>query len=288
MARAGLTGYPSGMWFRLLLLVVVLSPLAGLEQRLTGSQVLLGKHYELKSDADPAIAQATLDHLDRFHVHLVEVFDGVAKPWDGREVVRYCSDRATFLAYGRKHCVGFSEGWYGYFAAATATAPAEVVAMHLGENRAALQHEVFHLFMARAYPKIRSWPRWFDEGLADCIGRGRFVNGKFTLPEQVNAGDLQLVRDALTNDTAVPLERLLKLDNTAWNGRSQLMHYAEAYLLATWLMRTEEAPYRGLMRSFLLRLAAEQRYEPAFAATFGAIGVTRLQRDWIAWIRAVR
>lgn len=276
------------MWPRLLLLVLVSSPLFALEQRLTGSQVLVGKHFALESDADATVAQATLDHLDRFHVYLTGAFDGVVKPWEGREVVRYCSDRATFLAYGRKHCVGFSEGWYGYFAAATATAPAEVVAMHLGENRATLQHEVFHLFMARAYPKIRSWPRWFDEGLADCVGRGRFVNGTFTLPEQVNAGDLQLVRDAVSNDTLVPLARLLTLDATAWNGRSQLMHYAEAYLLTTWLMRSEEAPYRGLLKTFLLRLAAEQRYEPAFAATFGAIGITRLQRDWVAWIRAVR
>lgn len=285
--------YPLRMWSRVLLIAALLlaarlSPLGALEQRLSGSQVLVGKHYEMESDAEVADAQAALHHLDRFHAHLTEVFAGVGKPWDDREVVRYCGDRESFLAYGRKHCPGFSEGWYGYQAAATATAPAELVAMHLGSSRAVLQHEAFHLFMARAYPQIRSWPRWFDEGLADCIGRGRFVDGKFTLPEHVHAGDLQLMRDALSNETFVPLERLFRLDNAAWNGRGQLLHYAEAYLLVTWLMRSDEAPYRGLMRSFLLRLATEQRYEPAFAATFGTVGVTRLQREWVEWLRAVR
>ncbi len=276
------------MWSRLLLLGVLLSPLAGLEQRLTGSQVLVGKHYELESDAQVGDAQAALDHLDQFHAHLSQVFADVAKPWNGREVVRYCGDRASFLAYGRKHCPGFSEGWYGYQTAATASAPAELVAMHLGANRAVLQHEAFHLFMARAYPKIRSWPRWFDEGLADCIGRGRFVDDKFTLPEHVDVGDLQLVREALSNKSFVPLERLLELDNAGWNGKEQLLHYAEGYLFVTWLMRSEEKPYSGLMRDFLLRLAKAQQYQPAFAATFGKLGLPRIQQDWIAWLRALR
>jgi hypothetical protein len=56
--------------------------------------------------------------------------------------------------------------------------------MHLGNNRSVLQHEAFHRFMAGAYPGIRAWPRWFDEGLADWIARGRFVDERFTLPER--------------------------------------------------------------------------------------------------------
>jgi hypothetical protein len=98
MAGGGVPVYSWSMWFRLFLLGMLLSPLAALDQRLTGSQVLVGKHYELESDAEVGDAQAALDHLDRFHAHLSEVFADVAKPWNGREVVRYCRDRATFLA----------------------------------------------------------------------------------------------------------------------------------------------------------------------------------------------
>lgn len=276
------------MWSRLLVLLCVTMPLVALDQRMAGSQVFTGRHHVVESDADAVDTQAALVHLDRFHDHLARVFDGIAAAPVGPEVVRYCRDRASFLAYGRAHCPGFSDGWYGYQMDATATSPAELVLMHLGNNRSVLQHEAFHRFMARAYPGIRAWPRWFDEGLADWIARGRFVDERFTLPERLDPRDLTRVRDALSAGTFVPLERLMTLDNAGWNGEGQLLHYAEAYLVVTWLMRSDKAPYSGLMRSFLLRLATEQRYEPAFAATFGTVGVTRLQREWVEWLRAVR
>ena len=157
------------MWCRFLLVWSVLLPGAALDQRMTDSHVLTGQRYVVESDAESVDSQAMLAHLDRFHAHLTKVFDGIAAPREGLEVVRYCRDRASFLAYGRAHCPGFSEGWYGYQLDATATAPAELVLMHLGNNRSVLQHEAFHRFMAAAYPGIRAWPRWFDEG----IGRTR-------------------------------------------------------------------------------------------------------------------
>jgi len=276
------------MLSRLVLLMILGLPLAALDKRMPGAQILSGRHYVVESDADPADTRAMLDHLDRFHDHLARVFDGIAAPWNGQEVVRYCRDRPSFLAYGKANCPGFSEGWYGYQADATATAPAELVLMHLGTNRSVLQHEAFHRFMARAYPGIRAWPRWFDEGLADWIARGRFVDDRFTLPERIDPRDLTRVRDALSGGTFVPLERLMKLDNAGWNGDGQGLHYAEGYLFATWLMRVDDAPYRGLLRDFLLRLARDQDYDKAFAATIGTVGVTRIQQEWIEWLRALR
>ena len=276
------------MWCRFLLVWSVLLQGTALDQRMTDSRVLTGQRYVVESDAESVDSQAMLAHLDRFHAHLTKVFDGIAAPREGLEVVRYCRDRASFLAYGRAHCPGFSEGWYGYQLDATATAPAELVLMHLGNNRSVLQHEAFHRFMAAAYPGIRAWPRWFDEGLADWIARGRVVGERFTLPERLDPRDITRVRDALSAGTFVPLERLMQLDNATWNGEGQLLHYAEGYLFAAWLMQGEEAPYRGLMRDFLLRLAREQNYDRAFAATIGALGFPRVQQAWVEWVRALR
>lgn len=276
------------MWPRLLALLCVMMPLVALDQRMAGSQVFTGRHHVVESDAAPVDTQAALVHLDRFHDHLARVFEGIAAPPVGPEVVRYCRDRASFLAYGRAHCPGFSDGWYGYQLDATATSPAELVLMHLGNNRSVLQHEAFHRFMARAYPGIRAWPRWFDEGLAAWIARGRFVDERFTLPERLDPRDLARVRDALSAGTFVPLERLMTLDNTGWNGEGQLLHYAEGYLFAAWLMQAQEAPCRGLMRDFLLRLAKSQRYEKSLAATIGKVGLPRIQPAWIEWLRALR
>ena len=276
------------MWLRLVLLGVWCLPLIALEQRLTGSQVLVGKHFALESDAETEVAQAALDHLERFHAHLTAVFAEVAAPADGREIVRYCRDRASFLAYGRAHCPGFSDGWYGYQAAPTATAPAELVLMHLGTNRSVLQHEAFHLFMARTFPDIRTWPRWFDEGLADWIARGRFVEGRFRLPERLDPADVARVQNALKDGSLVPLARLMTLDNAGWNGPGQLLHYSEGYLLAAWLMQAEERPWNGLLRSFLLELVRTRRYEPAFQGTVAKAGIERMQQEWLGWLRAQR
>ncbi len=276
------------MWCRIVVLVILLSPLVALDQQLSNSQVLTGRHYVVESDAALADATAMLDHLERFHEHLTTVFDGIGKPATTSEVVRYCRDRATFLAYGRQHCPGFSAGWYGYQVDGDATTPGEIVLMHLVTNRSVLQHEAFHRFMFRAFPGIRAWPRWFDEGLADWIARGRFVDGRFTMPEQLDAADLTRVRDALSNGSFVPLERLLSLDGPAWNGPAQSLHYAEGYLLAVWLMRSDEPPFRGLLREFLLHLARTQQYQEAFAATIGRVGVARMQPAWVEWLRARR
>jgi hypothetical protein len=271
-----------------MVLLAVCIPLMALESRMGGSLVLVGKHYEVESSADLADTRAALDHLERFHDHLLNVFAGVITPWEGREVVRYCRDRDSFLAYGRAYCPGFSDGWYGYQAVATATAPAELVLMHLGNNRSVMQHEAFHRVMARAYPGIRAWPRWFDEGLADWIARGRFTGGRFVLPESLDPADLNRVRDRMSAQTLVPLERLLVLDNAAWNGADQSLHYAQAYLLVCWLMRTEERPWAGLMREFLQRLVRTQHYDDTFRTTFGTLGVVRMQQAWLEWLRAQR
>jgi hypothetical protein len=285
LRRPPATGFHSIV---LAMLVCSAGSLAALEQRLAGSQVLEGRHYVVESDATPVESAAMLAHLDRFHDHLVEVFAGIGRPAAAPEVVRYCHDRATFLAYGQEHCPGFSAGWYGYQTDGDAATPGELVLQHLGANRSVLQHEAFHRFMFRAYPGIRAWPRWFDEGLADWMARGRFTAGRFSVPDRLDPGDLERVRAALADGTLVPLERLTALDGKAWNGPGQALHYAEGYLLAAWLMRDDEPPVRGLMRSFLVRLAESQDYQGSFAATVAAVGLPRLQGAWVAWLRAWR
>ena len=42
------------------------------------------------------------------------------------------------------------------------------------------------------------------------------------------------------------------------------------------------------MRDFLLRLAREQKYDQAFAATIGVVGLPRVQQAWVEWVRALR
>jgi hypothetical protein len=258
-----------------------------LEQRLSESHLLVGKNYEVESNTDPADTKVMLAHLEAFHEHLSSVFAGIAAPHTTPDTVRYCRDRASFLSYGRATCPGFSDGWYGYQRDGDGNQPGEIVLMLLGHNYSVLQHEAFHRFMFRAYPKLRAWPRWFDEGLADWIARGQFVKGRFTIPNRLDPQDVNRVRDALNNQTFIPLEQLFTLDASAWNGKQQTLIYAEGYLFAAWIMSTDDKPYGGLMRRFLVQLKETNNYETTFAATFAAVGINQLQNAWLAWLKKI-
>jgi hypothetical protein len=145
-------------------------------------------------------------------------------------------------------------------------------------------HEAFHQFIHRAYPAIRSYPQWFNEGLADVIGRGHPVHGVFTLPAIIDRRDLALVRAAVEDGSVVPLARLLELDLRAWNGEHMILNYAEGYLFASFLLAPGDRHRAELLPSFLSELSRRQDYPAAFAATLGAYGLHALERGFAAFI----
>ena len=273
-------------WWRPALLVALVLVVNAAELRL-GKSILETKVYAIDSDADAAVVQVVGDQLDRFHAALDRAFAGRLPAPASRFAVRYCQDRASFLAYGAAHCPDFNRAWHGYFQAPTDKVEGELVAYHLGDNHGVLFHEAFHQAMQRTYPRIHSWPRWFDEGMADYVARGRFENASYVLPERIAAGDLTLARDALSAQRLVPLAVLLRLDHAGWNGDNQLLHYAEGYLLAHVLMTATRPPLAGLIGRFLAKLADTQDYEAAFAAEV-VPHIAAIDRAWLALIRGVR
>ena len=252
-----------------------------------GPAFIESKDYVIDSDTDPVLARTVADHLDGFHAALERAFAGRLPAPSGRFTVRYAKDRASFLAYGAAHCANFNRAWHGYFQAPSATAGGELVAYHLGANHGVLFHEAFHQAMQRTFPQIRSWPRWFDEGLADFVARGHFEQGGYLLPRTLATGDLVLARDALSAQRLVPLATLLRLDLAAWNGEGQMLHYAEGYLLAHVLMTAEHPPLAGLVGRFLTKLAEGQDYEVAYAAEV-VPHLAVIDRAWLAVIRDAR
>lgn len=271
----------AGGWRPALLAALALAAVA-VEPRL-GRALVESRSYAIDSDADPAAVRAVGEKLDRFQAALDQAFAGRLPAPPGRFTVRYARDREVFLAYGAAHCPGFDRAWHGYFLEPTATAGGELVAYHLGDDHGVLFHEAFHQAMQRAFPRIRSWPRWFDEGLADYVARGRFEGGRYLLPQRVAVGDLALARAALSAQRLVPLAVLLRLDHARWNGNDQLLHYAEGYLLAHVLMTAERRPLAGAMGRFLTMLAERQDYEAAFAAEI-APHLATIDRAWLALI----
>jgi hypothetical protein len=253
--------------------------------RLSAASALLTAHYAIDSDAEPAVARRFGAVFEAYHAYLAAQFAGHVPRVERRFTVRLCRDRASFLAYGAANCRNFSRGWFGYYFYGAKPEECELVLSDLGDNHAVLFHEAFHQFMHRAYPGIQAWPQWFNEGLADLFGRGRLADGVFTIG-RVDAGDRALVRDAISAQRALPLVKLVELGTRAWNGEDQLLHYAEGYLLAHFLVTNSEPGYRAVIPAFLTALSERQDYPAAFAVTLGMLDGKRLERDFRAFVAA--
>jgi hypothetical protein len=250
-------------------------------------EVHQGPHYLIESDADPLLVARISDDLDCLYAYLTAEFAGHLPQNVSTELlkVRFFKDRDRFIAYAHATCPGFNPGWFGYYRYGAAGALGEVVAYDLGSNHAVLYHEAFHQYMNRAFPGIRAWPQWFNEGLADLIGRGNPVHGAFKLGETLNNEDLGLVRTAMESSTQVPLAQLFRLDIKNWNGERMTMDYAEGYLLVSFLMRSTDPHRRDLLPSFLSALSRGQDYPSAFSSTIEAYGISILQREFNAFVR---
>jgi hypothetical protein len=244
------------------------------------------RHYHIESDAGPERCLELAQGLECLHAYLSRQFAGRLPLQEAPMRVRFFGARAGFLAYAAASCPDYNPGWYGYYSFGRSPASGELVAYDLGANHAVLYHEAFHQFIHRAFPAIRSYPQWFNEGLADVIGRGRPDHGAFTLPAAIDRRDLVLVRSAVEDGSAVPLARLLELDLRAWNGERMALNYAEGYLFITFLLDPGDQRRAELLPAFLSALWQRQDYPAAFAGTLGAYGLKSLEQGFAAYLAA--
>jgi hypothetical protein len=244
------------------------------------------RHYHIESDAGTGPCLELADGLECLHAWFANQFAGRIAVQDARMRVRFFKERAGFLAYAAASCPDFNPGWFGYYSFGRSAATGELVAYDLGANRAVIYHEAFHQFLHGAYPAIRSYPQWFNEGLADVIGRGRVDHGAFALPAAIDRQDLGLVRAALKDGSAVPLARLLELDLRAWNGEHMILNYAEGYLFITFLLAPGDERRSGLLPAFFSALSRRQDYAAAYASTLGAYGLHSLEQGFAAFLAA--
>ncbi len=244
------------------------------------------RHYHFESDASPERCTELGEELESLHAYLERQFAGhiIAPPAPMR--VRFFKERDGLLAYAAASCPDFKPGWFGYYSFGRTPADGELVAYDLGANHMVLYHEAFHQFMHRAYPAIRSYPQWFNEGMADVIGRGRLEHGDFTLAAAIDQPDLGLVRSAIKDGSALPLPKLLELDLRAWNGEHMLLHYAEGYLFIIFLLSPGDERRAGLLPAFFSELSKRQDYPAAFAVTLGAYGVRTLEGGFARFLAA--
>lgn len=99
-------------------------------------------------------------------------------------------------------------------------------------------HQFHHMVFGRPYEEIEGVPRWYDEGIADCLGNSEVKNGKFRMclhKGPIALGRLPTIQRAIRNKKYYPLADLMKMDKRTFYNNGSLC-YAEAWSFVHFLL----------------------------------------------------
>jgi tetratricopeptide (TPR) repeat protein len=248
-------------WLLVLALVAVGRGMAAAAERWT---VVRSPHFEVATDAGPALAVDAARRLER----LRDVLGRLLPPPEDADgsVIRVLlpRDRAAFTAlvpFGRSR----ADDVAGFFETGT-DGPLVVVSVPSASEDAAaerfhtLDHEYAHVHLNLSLP---AQPVWVAEGLADALSGGDLEGAEAHLAAAVPRPA------AAASAPRIPLADLLALDwdSPTYRGRSSTdAFYAESLALVRWILARHGLP---ALRLFLDTVASGEGVREAFAARFG-------------------
>ncbi len=146
-----------------------------------------------------------------------------------------------------------------------------------------LQHEGFHQF---AFNHLgQELPIWINEGLAQYFEDAIIVEDKMTTG-LANARRVQLVRHALTTETAIDFSTLIGISPEQWADtlssdpkRAALM-YAQSWSITFFLIHGENKRYQSAFALYLQKVSTGRDSQSAFREAFGADDLGPMARRW--------
>ncbi|MEW6026286.1 MAG: family 16 glycoside hydrolase [Planctomycetota bacterium] len=99
-------------------------------------------------------------------------------------------------------------------------------------------HQFHHMVFGRPYEEIEGVPRWYDEGIADCMGNSEVKSGKFRMclhKGPIALGRLPTIQRAIKNKKYYPLKELMKMNKQDFYRNGGLC-YAEAWSFVHFLL----------------------------------------------------
>lgn len=217
--------------------VLLLSTAASAQQRRREPdwETIKTRHYEIKYSCTAAEAQV----LGQWMEFVYGAYSFLTKARaEKRHVIKLFKDRKEWVAYGQPPGAGAyytlqTKQLVGYF-----------------DRRAAfpfLAHEGLHQFMHIVVPDMPTRiPTWFSEGLADCMGSSTVVKGQFRwclFDVLIAKGRCFVIKKALREDTALPLDELFRLDHVQFMKNASL-HYAQSWSFVHFLFCCPEVEIR--------------------------------------------
>ncbi|MEO0586116.1 MAG: DUF1570 domain-containing protein [Planctomycetota bacterium] len=152
-----------------------------------------------------------------------------------------------------------------------------------------LQHEGFHQF---AWSYIgRDLPVWINEGLAQYFEDAIFTRSRMRTG-LADARRIALVRDAIENDRAIPLEQIVSITSQAWSDtlatdpqRASLL-YAQSWSLVYYLIHGRDGRYRSAFQRYLQLVSDGRRSSQAMYQAFGVQSLAGIDEQWRAYALA--
>ncbi len=156
-----------------------------------------------------------------------------------------------------------------------------------GATLGVLFHEASHAVFAM---KLKSAPKWINEGLAECFEGTQVRPDKIYL--HYNPAWVETMKHKLREGSLRPMEEYLRISNKQWSGSSARVE--RTYYIVAWSMMSSLLSSRhgiDTLRVVLANLPSKSwRKEDGLVALFNDAypgGVRKMDQDWRHWIESM-
>jgi hypothetical protein len=269
------------------IVVLLLAPLAGAQPQLQSFQ---STHYRIHTNLERQEVVEFGRHMDRVFAEYQRRFSGFRSRRGGPMPLYLFRTQQDYIAFMRQHGLA-AENSGGMFFVVNRDVSG-LATWTQGKSRSevfeVLQHEGFHQF---AYNYIGpDLPVWANEGLAQYFEDAILVGTGMKLG-LVNARRLALVKNAIANNRAVPLDALLTMSYETWNAtlrddpaRAALL-YAQSWAVVYFLVHGDNGRYQRAFVQYLTLISTGSNSDRAFRQAFGIERYDPMANRWVAYVR---
>jgi len=149
-----------------------------------------------------------------------------------------------------------------------------------------LRHEGTHQFIERFIGP--SCPIWLNEGMAVFYENGRMVDGKLEIGG-VPAGELRVIKKALADGRAMPIDRMLNLTNREWvlnvntGNADGHLQYCQAWSMVHFLAYGDKSKYRAAFQQYMYYVSRGQASWDAWTQAFGG-DTAAFEKRWREYV----
>jgi len=250
--------------------------------------LLVGKHYNVRSTAPREKAQQLLDFMELVHA----TYMALLKPPNKEDVDKRKFDLVLYRDYEEYLRSGGPAGSGAYYNGRELVGYYDDTLM-----KPFFAHEGMHQFTDVTSKSFQSFPYWFTEGIADCIGNGEVRNGKLYMcvkSGMIARMRLPTIQEALRSGRTYRLADFLRLDRRRFMANADLC-YAQAWSFCHFLItypkeedRSAQIPNgrfrKNLATYYELMRGGGVRHEEAWAEAFRDVPLDALEEAWKKYV----